>query len=70
MIIQIPHQYSNRFGLFFTVFDENLEALGVQSYGISISTLEEVFHKVGHLEDPSTLMNVTNTIKSLNSSND
>jgi hypothetical protein len=47
-----------------------LEALGVQSYGISISTLEEVFHKVGHLEDPSTLMNVTNTIKSLNSSND
>ena len=25
--------------------------LGVQSYGISISTLEEVFLKVGHLDD-------------------
>jgi hypothetical protein len=24
----------------------------VQSYGISISTLEEVFLKIGHLEEP------------------
>lgn len=30
-----------------------MEALGIRSYGISISTLEEVFLKVGHLKDPS-----------------
>jgi hypothetical protein len=27
--------------------------LQIQSYGISITTLEEVFLKVGHLADPS-----------------
>jgi hypothetical protein len=26
--------------------------LNIQSYGISISTLEEVFLKIGHLDDP------------------
>lgn len=30
--------------------------LHIRSYGISISTLEEVFLKVGHLDDPSTSM--------------
>jgi hypothetical protein len=29
--------------------------LGILSYGISISTLEEVFLKVGHMVDPSVL---------------
>lgn len=54
MIIQIPHQYSERFGYFFTLMDQNIDDLGIISYGISISTLEEVFHKVGHLDDPSS----------------
>jgi hypothetical protein len=30
-----------------------LETLKITSYGISISTLEEVFLKVGHLDDPT-----------------
>jgi hypothetical protein len=28
-----------------------LKQLGIESYGIGISTLEEVFLKVGHLDD-------------------
>lgn len=30
-----------------------MASLQIQSYGISITTLEEVFLKVGHLTDPS-----------------
>lgn len=33
---------------FFESFDENLAALGIRSYGVGITTLEEVFLKVGH----------------------
>ena len=52
MTIQIPLVYAPKFSEFFTNFDEHLEELDVQSYGISISTLEEVFLKIGHLEEP------------------
>jgi len=53
MTIQIPIEYAPMFAEFFKSFDEDLESLKVISYGISISTLEEVFLKVGHLDDPS-----------------
>lgn len=53
MTIQIPLEYAAKFGDFFQKFDEDLHSLKVTSYGISISTLEEVFLKVGHLDDPS-----------------
>ena len=36
-----------RFGQMFTEIDTNLSKLGIESYGISITTLEEVFLKVG-----------------------
>ena len=29
--------------------------LGIQSYGISITTLEQVFLKIGNMDDPSQL---------------
>ena len=50
MTIQIPEEYSSKFSQFFQLFDGSLESLGVQSYGISISTLEEVFLKVGKID--------------------
>jgi hypothetical protein len=53
MVLKIPHSYASQFPSFFQDFDQDLETLGVRSYGISISTLEEVFLKVGHLKDPS-----------------
>ena len=48
---QIPNAISDRFKDFFTRFDNDLEKLGIRSYGISVTTLEEVFLKVGHGDD-------------------
>ena len=53
MTIQIPIEYAAKFGDFFKKLDQELNSLKITSYGISISTLEEVFLKVGHLDDPS-----------------
>jgi len=51
MTIQIPQKYSKNFVNFFEKFDKDLDHLGIESYGITISTLEEVFLKVGNLDD-------------------
>jgi ATP-binding cassette, subfamily A (ABC1), member 3 len=61
MTIRIPLKYSSKFSEFFELFDQSLEQLGVLNYGISISTLEEVFLTIGHLDDP-----VDKSIKNLN----
>lgn len=53
MTIKIPQSYSSKFANFFEKFDSSLGELNIQSYGISISTLEEVFLRIGHLEDPT-----------------
>ena len=45
---QIPTELSGKFKTFFEDFDRNLDSLGIRSYGISITTLEEVFLRVGH----------------------
>ena len=43
---------SEKFKTFFEEFDKNLDNLGLSSYGISVTTLEEVFLRVGHgIED-------------------
>lgn len=51
---QIPASLSNKFKNFFEEFDNKLNSLGLNSYGISVITLEEVFLKVGH---PDNLTN-------------
>lgn len=43
MTIQIPKDYTVLFKDFFEEFDEKLEELDILSYGISVTTLEEVF---------------------------
>lgn len=45
--IQVPTDLSNKFKDFFMKFDEKLEELEIESYGISVTTLEEVFLSVG-----------------------
>lgn len=49
--------YSSHFKNFFTEFDQDLDKLDIESYGISITTLEQVFLKIGTLSDPSTIFN-------------
>ena len=48
---QIPVEYSPKFKDFFAEFDQKIGQLGVASYGISITTLEEVFLAVGDGRD-------------------
>lgn len=48
---QLPNSSSGQFKEFFKDFDENLKDLGIRSYGVGITTLEEVFLKIGHGEE-------------------
>ena len=42
----IPKELSSKFTAFFENFDNDLGRLGIRSYGISITTMEEVFLKI------------------------
>jgi hypothetical protein len=52
LTIQVPNEYVDKFSTFFAAFEENLYGLGIESYGITLSTLEDVFLKIGHSLDP------------------
>ena len=45
---------SGKFKDFFNSLDKDLEKLGLDSYGVGITTLEEVFLKIGHGDDSGT----------------
>jgi ATP-binding cassette subfamily A (ABC1) protein 3 len=46
MTFQLPNESSSQFKDFFTELDKNLEKLGIRSYGVGITTLEEVFLRI------------------------
>lgn len=48
---QLPSESSSLFKQFFMDFDENLGALQLRSYSVGVTTLEEVFLKIGHGEE-------------------
>jgi len=48
---QLPKSSSGKFKEFFKEFDDSLSTLGIRSYGVGITTLEEVFLKIGHGEE-------------------
>jgi len=45
---------SSKFKDFFAALDKDLGSLGLGSYGVRITTLEEVFLRIGHGEDHAT----------------
>lgn len=47
----VPVDYAPKFKDFFKKFDARLEELGVSGYGISVTSLEEVFLRAGRDED-------------------
>ncbi|KAL4488936.1 hypothetical protein ABPG72_005723 [Tetrahymena utriculariae] len=53
---QLQNEQISIFPELFKNLDSNLDALNVQSYGISITTLEEVFLKVAHLKEEKKLL--------------
>ena len=50
---RLPFQSSPHFADVFDQFDFNQDKFGITSYGISVTTLEEVFLRVGHEEEAS-----------------
>ncbi|KAG1652003.1 ATP-binding cassette sub-family A member 3 [Nymphon striatum] len=47
----LPHESSSNFQALFQQIEDNKEALGISGYGASITTMEEVFIKVGEKMD-------------------
>ncbi len=48
---QLPMSQMNNFEALFDALDAEKRQLGVQTYGVSITTMEEVFLRVAHLGD-------------------
>ncbi|KAE9098788.1 ABC transporter A family member 1 [Phytophthora fragariae] len=48
---QLPLNSSSQFAMMFAEMDNQLQLLGLLSYGVSVTTLEEVFIKVAELAD-------------------
>lgn len=48
---QLPTSSASQFKTFFTEFDRSLDTLDIRSYGVGITTLEEVFLRIGHGDD-------------------
>jgi len=44
---QLPLESSEHFKDFFTLLDQKLDELNVRSYGVGVTTLEEVFLRIG-----------------------
>ena len=49
---QLPMESIRDFPALFLQLDERKEELGLQTYGIQITTMEEVFLRVAHLDNP------------------
>ncbi|XP_043312515.1 phospholipid-transporting ATPase ABCA3-like [Cervus canadensis] len=49
----LPKEYANRFKDLLTEMTDRQEELGIASFGISITTMEEVFIKVSQLHNPT-----------------
>lgn len=47
MVYQLPQTSSDKFEQFFKDLDEHLDFLRIRSYGVGVTTLEEVFLSVG-----------------------
>jgi hypothetical protein len=45
---QIPERACSKFKDFFNALDSNLVRLHIGSYGVTVTTLEQIFLKIGH----------------------
>ncbi len=48
---QLPMSQMKHFEELFSMLDQKKESLGIQTYGVSITTMEEVFLRVAHLDE-------------------
>lgn len=59
MTFQLPTESSTLFKDFFTELDNNLDTLGIRSYGVGITTLEEVFLKIAEHPEEVDAKNIS-----------
>ncbi|XP_054524973.1 phospholipid-transporting ATPase ABCA3-like isoform X1 [Pan troglodytes] len=50
----LPKMYVHSFQVLFTALEQEQENLGIASFGASVTTMEEVFLKVGYMEESQT----------------
>ncbi|XP_008589411.1 PREDICTED: ATP-binding cassette sub-family A member 3-like [Galeopterus variegatus] len=50
----LPKEYIHRFEALFTALEKRQRKLGIASFGVSITTMEEIFLRVGHMESSQT----------------
>ncbi|XP_017444478.1 ATP-binding cassette, sub-family A (ABC1), member 15 isoform X1 [Rattus norvegicus] len=55
----LPKEYTHKFEALLTALEENQENLGISSFGMSITTMEEVFLRVSKMEDSKPDMEAT-----------
>eukprot|EP00644_Phytophthora_capsici_P017588 jgi/Phyca11/535815/estExt2_fgenesh1_pg.C_PHYCAscaffold_420047 len=67
---QLPLQSSSSFATMFAEMDRQLNSLGLLSYGVSVTTLEEVFIKVAELADENNQHTLGNNHVGRGSSSD
>ncbi|RAW22420.1 ABC transporter A family member 5 [Phytophthora cactorum] len=65
---QLPLHSSSKFATMFAEMDCQLQTLGLLSYGVSVTTLEEVFIKVAELGDENKQHTLGNNFARMNSS--
>ncbi|KAE9030907.1 ABC transporter A family member 1 [Phytophthora rubi] len=64
---QLPLSSSSQFATMFVEMDNQLQTLGLLSYGVSVTTLEEVFIKVAELGDETNQHTLGNHVRTNNS---
>ncbi|OWZ10303.1 ABC transporter [Phytophthora megakarya] len=64
---QLPLHSSSSFATMFAEMDRQLKTLGLLSYGVSVTTLEEVFIKVAELGDENNQHTLGNNVRMNNS---
>ncbi|XP_034369378.1 phospholipid-transporting ATPase ABCA3-like isoform X1 [Arvicanthis niloticus] len=55
----LPKEYTHRFEALLTALEENEEKLGISSFGVSFTTMEEVFLRVSNMEDSKSDIEAT-----------
>ncbi|GMF55770.1 unnamed protein product [Phytophthora fragariaefolia] len=60
---QLPLHSSSSFAAMFAELDRQLQTLGLLSYGVSVTTLEEVFIKVAELADENNQHTLGNNVR-------
>ncbi len=66
----MPKSESPRFAKMFDELEVESKHLGIQSYGVSVTTMEEVFLRVGSGESTAALLSRANATKRLDSHQD